>query len=134
MERYGPDSRATRYRGRRAVIPPSVGGKAGCHGILAGVPAPPESLTLTVYTAHGCCLCDDAREILDRLASELALDVDWVHIDGDPELEAAWRTQIPVGVLAERKVFKYRVDEALLRRRVSTLRRATPSKEPHGDG
>ncbi|MCW2949802.1 MAG: NrdH-redoxin [Thermoleophilia bacterium] len=74
---------------------------------------------LTVYTAQGCCLCDDARELLDRLAPELALDVRWVHIDGEPELEREWRSQIPAGVLDGRKVFKYRVDEQLLRRRAA---------------
>jgi hypothetical protein len=76
---------------------------------------------LVVYTAHGCCLCDDAREVLDRLAPELDLEVEWIHIDGDPQLEAAWREQLPAGVLAGRKVFKYRVDEEFLRRRAAQL-------------
>ncbi len=79
----------------------------------------PPGIPLTVYTAHGCCLCDDAREVLGRLAPELGLDVAWVHIDGDPELEARWRTEIPVGVMGGRKVFKYRVDERVLRNRVA---------------
>ena len=52
------------------------------------MPAP--RIPLTVYTAHGCCLCDDARDVLGRLAPELGLDVEWVHIDGDPALEAAY--------------------------------------------
>lgn len=74
---------------------------------------------LVVYTATGCCLCDDARAVLDRLGPELGIAVRWVHIDGDPELEARWRREIPVGLLDGRKVFKYRVDEPLLRRRVA---------------
>jgi hypothetical protein len=83
-----------------------------------------EAIQLDVYTAHGCCLCDDARAVLEPLAAELALDVRWIHIDGDPELEATWREQLPAGVLDGRKVFKYHVDEAMLRRRVEQLRRA----------
>ncbi len=79
---------------------------------------------LTVYTAHGCCLCDDAREVLDRLGPELGLDVAWVYIDGIDDLEAEWREQLPAGVLDGRKVFKYRVDEALLRRRVAQVVRS----------
>ncbi|MCW2921873.1 MAG: hypothetical protein JWL76_1747 [Thermoleophilia bacterium] len=79
-------------------------------------------LTLDVYTAHGCCLCDDARAVLDRLGPELDLPVTWIHIDGDPALEARWRTELPAGVLAGRKVFKYRVDQDMLRRRVAQLR------------
>lgn len=79
---------------------------------------------LLVYTAHGCCLCDEAREVLDALAPELGLEVEWVHIDGDAELEARWREQLPAGVLSGRKVFKYRVDQDLLRRRAAQLARA----------
>ncbi len=85
-------------------------------------PTPSAPISLDVYTAHGCCLCDDAREVLDQLGPELDLPVRWIHIDGDPALEAAWRTELPAGVLAGRKVFKYRVDEAMLRRRVAQLR------------
>lgn len=77
---------------------------------------------LVVYTASGCCLCDDARAVLDRLAPEIGVDVRWVHIDGDADLERRWRTEIPVGLLDGRKVFKYRVDEDLLRRRAARPR------------
>ena len=73
---------------------------------------------LTVYTAQGCCLCDDARAELDVLGPELGLEVEWVYIDGVPELEQQWREQLPAGVYGGRKVFKYRVDAELLRRRV----------------
>lgn len=81
-----------------------------------------DDLRLDVYTAHGCCLCDDAREELDRLAPALGIEVTWIHIDGDPALEAEWREQLPAGVLGGRKVFKYRVDAEMLRRRVAQLR------------
>jgi hypothetical protein len=85
--------------------------------------------TLTVYTAHGCCLCDEARAILDPLGRELELEGRWVHIDGDRALEAAWREQIPAGVLGGRKVFKYRVDVDLLRRRATQMRRDSGAEQ-----
>ncbi len=94
------------------------------------MPAP--RIPLTVYTAHGCCLCDDARDVLGRLAPELGLDVEWVHIDGDPEMEARWREQIPVGVMDGRKVFKYRVDERVLRNRVVGGSRGATGDPPAG--
>lgn len=78
-------------------------------------------LELTVYTDPGCCLCDEAAELLVWLAPALGLRVAWVDISGNPALEAAWREQLPVGVLAGRKVFKHRVNEQLLRRRVAAL-------------
>lgn len=73
---------------------------------------------LTVYTAPDCCLCDEARAVLERLAPQIGLAVEWVDVTGNAELEARWRCELPAGVLAGRKVFKYHVDEDLLRRRV----------------
>ncbi len=73
---------------------------------------------LTVYTAPECCLCDEARSVLDEVAPQLGIEVTWVDISGDPELEAKWRTELPAGVMDGRKVFKYHVDTLLLERRV----------------
>lgn len=73
--------------------------------------------TLTVYGAAGCCLCDEAMAILEPLTHELGFELVYTAIDGDDALEAQWRDEIPVGILDGHKVFKYRVDEALLRRR-----------------
>jgi hypothetical protein len=64
-------------------------------------------------------LCDDAGVILERLAPELGLEVAWVDITTSPELEARYRSEIPVGEFRGRRVFKYFVDEALLRRRAA---------------
>ncbi len=79
---------------------------------------------LTVYTGADCHLCEVAHEELERIAPELGLAVRYVMIDGDADLERAYRLQIPVGFLAGRKVFKYRVDEARLRRVAARARRA----------
>lgn len=81
-------------------------------------------LTLTVFSGRECCLCDDAREVLDKLAPNLGINVEWVYIDGIAELEEKWREQIPVGILEGRKVFKYHVDPELLTRRVKQVRNA----------
>lgn len=80
---------------------------------------------LIVYTAPGCCLCDEAREQLDHLAPVLDATVRWVSIERDPELERCWRERIPAGTIDGRLVFKYRVDEAMLRRRIAE--RAAPA-------
>jgi len=71
---------------------------------------------LLVYGAEDCCLCDEAMALLRELAPELNLSLRYVRIDGDPELERAYRSQIPVGFLGGSKLFKYRVDVERLRR------------------
>lgn len=77
------------------------------------------ALHLTVYTGSGCCLCDEAKVELDRIAPGLGITVEYVDITGDAALEAEHRTQIPVGFMDGCKVFKYRVDAGLLERRVT---------------
>lgn len=71
-----------------------------------------------VYGASGCHLCEEAEALLRRLAPELGLDVHYVDISGDPDLEARYRPEIPVVFVDGRKAYKYRVDEADLRRRL----------------
>ena len=71
---------------------------------------------LVVYGAADCCLCERALELLRSLAPELGLTLRYVAIDGDPDLERAYRQQIPVGFLDGRKVFKFTVAQARLRR------------------
>lgn len=71
---------------------------------------------LVVYGAKDCCLCDRALEVLRGLVPELGLTLRYVSIDGDPEFERSYRQQIPVGFLDGRKIFKFTVDPARLRR------------------
>ena len=87
-------------------------------------PAPsPESpdrrLELVLYTAPGCCLCDEARAALAPFERDSAILVRSIDISGDPVLEARYRARIPVGEIKGRVVFKYRVDLDRLRRLVA---------------
>ena len=81
-----------------------------------------ETPELIVYTSPDCCLCDDAKAALAGLAPRLGVTVRYVDISGDAELERTWREQLPAGVFAGKKVFKYHVDAVLLERRVAAWR------------
>jgi glutaredoxin len=76
------------------------------------------SVAVILYGAPGCHLCDDAKEVLDRQRELLGFELEVVDISGDSELEARYREEIPVVLVAGRKAFKYRVDPAELARRV----------------
>jgi glutaredoxin len=71
---------------------------------------------LILYTKSDCELCHEAKIALSALSQELTFVVVEIDITTDPTLYDAFRTEIPVGFLDGRKVFKYRVDAALLRR------------------
>jgi glutaredoxin len=51
---------------------------------------------VTVYSRHGCHLCEDAVNILEGLKSELNFEIKIIYIDGNPELEKLYGEQIPV--------------------------------------
>lgn len=51
---------------------------------------------VTVYSRHGCHLCENAVNILEGLKSELNFEIEIIYIDGNPELEKLYGEQIPV--------------------------------------
>jgi glutaredoxin len=84
------------------------------------------SVKVVLYGAPECHLCDEAKEVLDRQRELLGFDLELVDISGDPELESAYREQIPVVFVAGRKAFKYRVEPLELTRRVTAASQAIP--------
>ena len=52
--------------------------------------------TITIYSRHGCHLCDDALKVLESLREELNFKIDVVNIDEDAELIKLYSDQVPV--------------------------------------
>ena len=76
-------------------------------------------LRVEIYSKRDCCLCDEAKAVLDRVRAEVPFELVEVDIEGDAQLMERFRTEIPVIFVGGRKAFKYRVDEAELRRRLA---------------
>ena len=51
---------------------------------------------VTVYSRHGCHLCEDAVKTLDGMREELAFEIEIIYIDGDAELEKLYGNEVPV--------------------------------------
>jgi glutaredoxin len=56
-------------------------------------------LRVTLYAKAGCHLCDEAREHLEDLAAEVALELDEMDIRSDAALFERYRYRIPVIVV-----------------------------------
>ena len=52
--------------------------------------------TITIYSRHGCHLCDDAQAVLDSMREELNFEIEVVNIDEDAELVKLYSDQVPV--------------------------------------
>ncbi len=51
---------------------------------------------ITVYSRHGCHLCEEARVSLLRFQAELNFNLETLYIDGDKELEERYGEEVPV--------------------------------------
>jgi len=51
---------------------------------------------VTVYSRHGCHLCENAVNTLEGMREELAFTIEVIYIDGNPELEKLYGHEVPV--------------------------------------
>ena len=51
---------------------------------------------VTVYSRHGCHLCENAVNTLEGMCEELAFTIEVIYIDGNPELEKLYGHEVPV--------------------------------------
>jgi glutaredoxin len=83
---------------------------------------------VVLYGRAGCCLCDDARAVLERVRARRAAHPDrdaftWqeVDIDRDETLLRAYLERIPVVTIDGAEVFEFFVDESELERRLDMV-------------
>lgn len=73
-------------------------------------------MRVTIYTKKDCHLCEEAKAVLSKFAREYPLIVDEIDIESDSAIFEKYRYEIPVVLLNDRKIFKYRIDEKKLHR------------------
>lgn len=86
---------------------------------LTGIPKD----VVTVYSRHGCHLCDVAMSVLEPLQKELNFEIDLRYIEGDDELERLYGFEIPVTLINGRKHDVGRVDPDYFRACLEESRR-----------
>jgi Glutaredoxin-like domain (DUF836) len=79
---------------------------------------------LILYTRKDCCLCEEMKEVVRRVAQNFALTVQELDVDSSPELQEQYGNEVPVLLVNRRKAFKYRVTAKELENRLR--------KEPQG--
>jgi glutaredoxin len=84
-------------------------------GTTGGQPEMPKPRHLTVYIRHGCHLCTEMTQELERLRPELGFDFATVDIDAEPELRDRYDTRVPVLAAGDVEICYYFLDEAGLR-------------------
>ena len=80
--------------------------------------------TVVLYSRPGCCLCDDAREVVERVRSRRPFTLIERDIDGDETLLRAYLERIPVVTIDGVEEFELLVDEAEFERRIDMVHTA----------
>ncbi|MCY7396872.1 MAG: glutaredoxin family protein [Nocardioides sp.] len=70
---------------------------------------------VTLYTRPGCHLCEAAREVVERVCTDLGEAYAEVSIDTDPDLQRRFGEEIPVTFVDGRQHDFWRVSESRLR-------------------
>jgi glutaredoxin len=80
--------------------------------------------TVVLYGREGCCLCDEAREVLERVRRRRPFLLEERDIDRDDALLRAYLERIPVVTIDGVEAFELFVDETELERRVDMVHTA----------
>jgi glutaredoxin len=78
---------------------------------------------VVLYGKPDCHLCDDARDVLERLRGEIPFDLQERDITTDDDLHRAYLERIPVVTIDGDEAFELFVDEPELRRRLGRVNR-----------
>ena len=65
---------------------------------------------VTIYSRHGCHLCESALDTLQSLQVELSFEIEVIYIDGDEKLEKLYGEQVPVTLIGGDHHDFWRVD------------------------
>jgi len=76
-------------------------------------------IELILYTRNDCPLCHEMEAVLAAEVPKFDARIQRIEIDGDPELEARFGTEVPVLFVNDRKAFKYRCTPAELHQRLA---------------
>jgi len=76
---------------------------------------------VVLYSRDGCCLCDDARAVLQRVRTRHPFALVERDIEADESLLRAYLERIPVVTIDGVEAFELFVDESALTRRLTAV-------------
>ncbi len=82
----------------------------------------PATALITVYSAPGCHLCEDALATLRAMQPELGFELADVDITADERLHRAYFERIPVVLVDGEELCEYFVQEHAVRERLESRR------------
>jgi glutaredoxin len=76
---------------------------------------------VTLYGKPGCHLCEEAREVVERVRQRHPFELDEVDITLDPALEAVYRERIPVVAIDGQEALDLVIEASELERCIARI-------------
>jgi glutaredoxin len=73
---------------------------------------------LLLYTRKQCCLCEEMKTTLSRVAARVPFALEEIDVDTSPVLQEKYGDEVPVLFINGRKAFKYRLAAVELEKRL----------------
>src|SRR5215471_178509 len=83
---------------------------------LEGIVGKQATFAVAFYTKAGCHLCEDARELLEEIAEDIAYTLTEIDIRSDLAVFEMYRYRIPVIIINEETVLEGRIEAEELAR------------------
>jgi len=78
-------------------------------------------ITLEILTKQDCCLCDEAKIIVDRVLEDYTARLIITDIESDADLFERYKERIPVLKINGEEHFVFKVHEITLRKKLDKI-------------
>ena len=78
-------------------------------------------ITLEILTKEDCCLCDEAKIIIDRVLKDYQARLIITDIESDDDLFEQYKEKIPVLKINGEEHFVFKVHEITLRKKLDKI-------------
>jgi hypothetical protein len=79
------------------------------------------TINIEILTKKDCCLCDDAKAIIECVLNDYPATLKLIDIESDPVLFASYKERIPVVHINGEESFVYKTHEPTLRKKLDKL-------------
>jgi hypothetical protein len=79
------------------------------------------TIHIEILTKADCCLCDDAKAIVERVLPDYPATLTLIDIESDPVVFETYKERIPVVRINGEESFVYKAHEITLRKKLDKL-------------
>ena len=82
----------------------------------------PDTIVIEILTKKDCCLCEEIKEVVNRVLSDYPAKLVMTDIESDPMLYEKFRERIPVLRINGVESFVYKAHEITLRHKLDRIK------------